>query len=525
VDEDSRYRFSLEPCPHRIRAEFAGVVIADSTRALILRETRLPPVYYFPATDVRRDLLRKTAHRTHCPLRGNASYWTLSVNGRKAENAVWSYEHPLDDAMTIQGMLAFDWSRMDAWYEDERRVFEPAPDATPYSSNPFTNWILSEAWQAQSSRELVGRLSGFMRDLGMPLWRLKLLIRTLHPQLFATSYTWLAADPRVARERIAHAVLQSPEYLASPFAAILDGAGGVRRRLEGAGTRLDFPILEDLHAQGCTDYVAMPMPFSDGQINIITLVSDVPGGFPSADLGHLYEILPALSRLFEVHALRRTAITLLDTYLGRHSGERVLEGRIRRGDSEELNAILWFCDLRDSTALTEAMAREAYLDLLNRFLDAMAGAVLEHDGEVLKYIGDAVLAMFPLGREAATQASRRAVAAARMALRRLDEINRERAAARQPALRFGIAMHPGSFMYGNIGTTGRLDFTAIGAAVNETSRIEGLSKTLGVPVLLSAEFARLYPGELVSLGEHALRGVRKPRELFTLPGPAGGVVR
>jgi adenylate cyclase len=350
----------------------------------------------------------------------------------------------------------------------------------------------------------------------MPLWRLKLLIRTLHPQLFATSYTWLAAQPGVEEARIPHAVLESPAYLASPFAAILDGAGGVRRRLEGADVRLDFPILEDLHAQGCTDYVAMPMPFSDGQLNIITLVSDAPGGFSTADLGHLYEILPALSRLFEVQALRRTAITLLDTYLGKHTGERVLEGRIRRGDGENIHAVIWFCDLRDSTSHTESLTRDEYLSMLNRFFDCTAGAVLDHGGEVLKFIGDAVLAIFPVDDPDNPEAAGHAIDAAQDAQHRVAIINQQGAERGARAIGFGVGMHIGTLMYGNIGTPGRLDFTVIGSAVNEASRIEGMCRTLDKTILVSAEFARHFPTRLVSLGRHKLRGVSTPQELFTV---------
>ncbi|MEE8428861.1 MAG: adenylate/guanylate cyclase domain-containing protein, partial [Gammaproteobacteria bacterium] len=320
----------------------------------------------------------------------------------------------------------------------------------------------------------------------------------------------------VEKFRLSHEVLEQREYLESPFAPILEGAGGVRRKLEGPDPLLDYPILKDLHAQGCTDYVAMPMLFSDGQINIFTLVSKQPGGFSTDDLGHLYEILSAMSRLFEVHAQRRTAIALLDTYLGQHTGKRVLDGVIKRGDGENLNAVIWYCDLRDSTALTETMDREEYLHYLNQFFDCMAGAVLDHDGEVLKFIGDAVLAIFPVTERTNVEACQNAVAAARDAQRRIETINRENFGKDVPPIKFALAMHIGHLTYGNIGTTGRLDFTVIGSAVNEVARIESQSKKLGESVLISAEFAKHYPGKLRTLGSHRLRGVSAEQEIFTL---------
>ncbi len=512
----SQYGFSISPSSKRITAVFNEETIVDSTHAVVLSETRLPPVYYFPRNDVRMEMLKRTGHRTHCPFKGNATYWTVRVEGRIAENAVWSYEHPILDAEGIKGYLAITWNSMDAWYEDGERVYEQSVDVGSYNTNPFTGWLLQEAWRCKSSQELVKEFAEVMVRNGVPLWRLKLLVRTLHPQLFAMAYTWLADTQEVDKFRLSHEVLEGREYLESPFAPILEGAGGVRRKLEGPDPLVDYPILKDLHVQGCTDYVAMPMLFSDGQINIFTLVSNRSGGFSTDELGHLYEILPAMSRLFEVHAQRRTAITLLDTYLGQHTGKRVLDGVIKRGDGESLNAVIWYCDLRGSTTLTETMGREEYLSYLNQFFDCMAGTVLDHDGEVLKFIGDAVLAIFPVADRTNAEACKNAAAAARDARRRIESINRENLGKDIPPIKFALAMHIGHLTYGNIGTTRRLDFTVIGSAVNEVARIEGESKKLGESILISAEFAKNFPGELKSLGTHSLRGVSAAQEIFTL---------
>jgi adenylate cyclase len=261
----------------------------------------------------------------------------------------------------------------------------------------------------------------------------------------------------------------------------------------------------------------MPMRFSDGQINIITLVSGEAGGFSTAQLGLLYEILPVLSRLFEVFALQDTAATLLGTYLGRRTGSEVLNGLIRRGDGRDIDAAIWLCDLRDSTALSESLPRDAYLEILNQFFDGMVEPIVKHGGEVLKYVGDAVLAIFPIEEpdSPAREACAQALAAVADARARIEQLNRERGGRGEAPLSYGIGLHRGCLTYGNIGSADRLDFTVIGTAVNQAARIEGLTKVLRQPVLISSAFAASFGGALTSLGRHRLRGVALPQEIFT----------
>ena len=405
-----------------------------------------------------------------------------------------------------------------------------AADSMPWCANPFVEWLLTEAWNITSTKDLVGGLCRRLVDEGMPLWRMFCLIRTLHPQVFGTSYTWRRDSGVVEEFSAPHGVLETALHLDSPCAAIFDGAAAIRRRLDIPDARLDFPILKDLHAEGATDYVAVPVPFSDGQINVVTLSADRPGGFSTEELGQIYEMLPVLARLLEVQATRRTAVALLDTYLGSHTGEQVLKGLIKRGDGEEIHAVIWFCDLRDSTRLADSMSRQAFLGILNDFFDCMAGAVLDHGGEVLRFIGDAALAIFPTGVASATlpgaptrkccsteQACHSALAAAQDAQARMEALNRARTERNEPSLGFGLALHMGDVTYGNIGVPERLEFTVIGSAANEAARLEGLCKTLGESILISAEFARCFSGDLVSLGRHTLRGVGTAREIFTLP--------
>ena len=510
------YRLIVDASGKRIRALFANEVIADSDRALVMYESGYAPVAYFPRDDVRIDLLRRTEQRTHCPFKGDAAYWSVEAGGRRTDNAAWSYEDPYEEAEIVRDHIAFHWDQMDRWIEGDDEVKEQPRPAVTAKSNVLVDWLVRQAWRASTPEELIQRLAERLIEAELPLWRMRLMIRTLHPQLFATGFWWQSDLDGVQTVHPSHEVMTSPVFLESPFAPILRGEGGVRRRLEGPNPRLDYPILRDLHADGATDYVAMPMRFSDGQINIFTLVSREKGGFSTAQLGLVYEILPMLSRLFEVFSLQVNASTLLGTYLGRRTGGQVLNGQIKRGDGQDIDAAIWMCDLRNSTALSESLSRDAYLDTLNQFFDCMVEPIVAQGGEVLKYVGDSVLAIFPIedSDSSAEEACARALAAAEQACAKVTELNQKRAERGEQLLGCGVGLHRGRLSYGNIGSSERLDFTVIGTAVNEVARIEDMTKTLRRPVLMSSAFAESYGKPLTSLGRHALRGVSGQQEIF-----------
>jgi class 3 adenylate cyclase/uncharacterized protein (DUF427 family) len=511
--QEPGYEIRIERSSRRAWVEFNCAAVADSTRAVVLHETRHAPVFYFPREDVRLELFEKTAHRTHCPFKGDASYWTLKVAGAVSDNAAWSYEDPYDDAAPIRGHLAFYASRVGAIYDGE----EEAPHvgaATLAHGASISDWLLADAWKAATEEELMDRFCRCLQDAGVPVSRMTIIIPALHPQVFATVLVW-RHDAGAKTIHEPHDILTTPRFKDSPFALILRGAGGVRRRIERPETKLDFPVVRDLKAENATDYVAMPFRFSDGQLNVMSMTSFAPGGFSTDHLGRVFEVLPALARHFEVFAQRRTAVTLLRTYLGHRTGERVLAGQVKHGDGERIHSVIWFSDLRASTALSKSMPPDQYLRLLNRYFDCLAGAVIGKGGEVLRFIGDAVLAIFPIAGADARDACRRAIEAARLACERVEEANRSQPG--EEPIRFGIGLHLGEVTWGNIGVRERLEFTVIGASANEAARVESLCKTLAKNVVLSSAFAAAYDGELAPLGRHELKDVAGSQELFTLP--------
>ena len=513
------YRVKIAPVAATIKAVVNGITIAESSSTLVMHETRYPPVFYFPEKDVQMAHLQQVDHNTYCPFKGNAHHWALSIGHDQSSPAAWQYRDPFDESAAVQGYVAFVWDMIDDWYRDDKRLDAPTVDHDESTPNPFVDWLVERAWQPRNVPDLLTEFVDVLGANSFPISRVRILIQTLHPQLFALAYTWESRVAGIDEFQATHAGLQTAEYPASPFATILHGEGGIRRRLEGRNARLGYPILNDLQANGATDYVAVPLRFTDGQTNNLVLVSAQPGGFTTEQLRQLYEILANLSRLLEAHAQRLSSLTLLQTYLGKNAGQRVLDGLIKRGDGEEMQAVIWMSDLRGSTQLAETLSRTDYLEALNHYFDSVAGAVIEHGGEVLKFIGDAVLAIFPIDDISLEKlpACEKAIQAAANAQHRMELVNHEREREGLPLLGFGTALHIGALTYGNIGTPRRLDFTVIGSAVNEASRIEGLCKPLGQTILVSNAFAEKAGVELTSVGKHTLRGVSEEQELFTLP--------
>ena len=361
-------------------------------------------------------------------------------------------------------------------------------------------------------------LCGRVRAAGMPIDRVAFFFGTLHPQYFGIALFWDGSSVRVLEG--SYRLQQSDEYRRSPARRITEGERVIRRRLERPDCPMDFAVLEELRAAGLTDYVIAEVVFGNGARNSVSLATRRPGGFTDHDIAEVERLLHPFAMVMEIYVARTLSRTLLEVYLGRSSGARVLEGQIKRGDGEEIEAVIWFSDLRDSTPLAKSLGWERFLDLLNDYFASTAGAVLAHGGEVLRFIGDASLAVFPIAGAGARSACEQAVAAARGARERARTANERRAQAGLAPFRYGVGLHLGRVLYGNIGTPERLEFSVIGAAANEAARIEALCKTTGRDVVVSGEVAGALGGGWPSLGRYPLAGVEAPMEVFALPEPS-----
>jgi adenylate cyclase len=272
---------------------------------------------------------------------------------------------------------------------------------------------------------------------------------------------------------------------------------------------MDFPILATMRDEGITDYVGMPLRFTfNDEVHAAVWSTARPGGFTDAHLAAIRSVVPPLARVAEVRALTRSSAALLDTYVGHKTGDRVRAGSIRRGDTEAIEAAIWLSDMRGFTTLTDREAPRTVLDTLNRYFDCQVPAIVGQGGEVLKYIGDGLLAIFPV--TAAMDADRACAAALAAARQASAEI------AKAEGLRFGLALHLGEVLYGNIGSGDRLDFTCIGPAVNLAARLEKIAAREGHEVVASAAFARHSGAALRPLGDFTLAGFQAPQPAFAL---------
>ncbi len=386
------------------------------------------------------------------------------------------------------------------------------------------DWLTDGARSSQLSEDVLAELCRRMVEAGIPLWRVAVFVNTLHPESFGRAFFW-RDDTGIKVSEAGYEVMETEEYLKSPVVAVYGTREPLRRCLANPDCAIDFAVLSEFRAEGGTDYVAFPLIFTDGTVQVATWTTRQPGGFTPQQYADLASVIPPLTRVAEIRALRRTATNLLNTYVGRQAGERILAGKIRRGHVEAIRAVLWLSDMRGFTARSERLPPQELIDLLNRYFDCQVPTILEHGGEVLKFIGDGLLAIFPLnGDESdAGEVCRRALGCAREAQARIAELDVP--AGETDAVRFGLALHIGEVMYGNIGGGNRLDFTCIGPAVNLAARLEKRAASLGRSVVASAEFAALVPGEFVSLGEFPVAGFSAPQMVFGLADPNDGAMR
>lgn len=386
-------------------------------------------------------------------------------------------------------------------------------------------WVNRAALEGTALAELLAGFCGRLLDAGVPLSRAVLGVDTLHPTLDGYFFEWRPQQEAVrqvdySRDQAAQEV---DRWLQSPFHRLAEtGETSLRRRVERGEGDGEFPVIAELRADGVTDYFCLRHRFGDQSLGDIDGVysswtTRSPGGFIDDHIAALEMLVPSLAVAVKAASYGQIARNLAETYLGRDVGQRVLAGEIGRGKAERIEAVVWFSDLAGYTRITDTSSPDTIIPLLNDYAEAVVDAIHAMKGEVLKFIGDGVLALF---RSASNEEScRRALAAVLEARRRVAAVNERRAAAQAPVTSVYLGLHLGEVFFGNIGSADRLDFTAVGPAVNETSRVVAMCRSLDQDVLMSANFAANAGdarARLISVGRYALRGVSRPQELFTL---------
>jgi adenylate cyclase len=389
---------------------------------------------------------------------------------------------------------------------------------TTVLGNAIVEWLADEALQDTEPARLYGELCQRLRGVGVPILRGQVAFRVLHPLYDASRLEW-TAERGVVVEHFRPEQSGQDDFLNSPLGHVMIHRLPVlRRRLTGDTALMDFGVLEEFRASGGTDYIVFAIGFDPAGDNgvLCSWLGDRATGFTDQEIVELQRITRQLSIALKSKIERNVAQNIAHAYLGKHAGEAVLNGLIRRGDGEKITAALWYSDLRQSTELADRLSAEAFLQLLGRYFEMTAASVLDHGGEVVSLIGDAVLGLFRI-EGAPDEACGRALAAANEARRRL---NASQPVANNAAFDFGISLHLGQVIYGNVGVPERLQFTLVGSAVNEVVRVQDLTKSLGHPLLATGPFARRAAGAWQPLGEHRLRGLETPMPILTMAQPA-----
>ncbi|HET7757618.1 MAG TPA: adenylate/guanylate cyclase domain-containing protein, partial [Steroidobacteraceae bacterium] len=353
----------------------------------------------------------------------------------------------------------------------------------------------------RDAEELLEGLAARLVEMQISVVRCSLSLLPLHPEIYALNLVWTRGKG-VERFARTHEYVGRAELANTPLAAIKRGSPAIRVRLGADSSPEHRSNLATIAGLGATDFFIVPLILGDGRRSFFWCAVDQPAGFTASQLEAIEQLAPLLAPRVDAASWEESTELLLDTYLGVNAARRVLTGAFKRGTGETLKAVIWFCDLRGFTSLVDSRPVNDVIPLLNRYFETMAAPVEDAGGEILKFIGDAMLAVFHVDERGAAPRCEQALGAATAALDALAKLSRD-----EPApLKAGIALHVGEVMYGNIGARTRLDFTVIGPAVNEASRVESLCKELGAPLLVTGAFQRA-AGQLplLSLGRHALR--------------------
>ena len=403
------------------------------------------------------------------------------------------------------------------------------------------DWLIDQALASPPIVETFQHLCVRLQAIGVPVARARLTWPTLHPLFRAETVLWRHGE-QTEFQQFNHQEDSSQDWKTSPIAWMVDhGVTVLRRRMTGRDPLLDFPLIEELHAEGYTDFVAIRTALAEGpplpegrpsNFGIyVTWATERPAGFTDEDIDALQRVQRSFAVACKTAIQPQMTANITNTYLGPTVAREVLAGQIQLGSGSITHALVWFSDLRNALHYSEMLDEASYLELINQYFGVVATAAIDAGGEVLAFIGDAVLAIFPIAanasgapdRDALLQATEAATRAAREALAGGERLNEARSAKGLGSIRFGIAMNIGDVRFGNIGTPRRLSFSVIGATVNEVSRIEKLTKTLGSPVLATAAVAAGDRDAWMPVGSHVLVGLQEEMPLFALK-PAEGAL-
>jgi adenylate cyclase len=386
----------------------------------------------------------------------------------------------------------------------------------------LSEWLMRSSLQGLDLENLVRGFCDRVYAAGLPVSRINLTFSMLHPLYRAMGFTW---RPEKGLEVETYAHVPAPErFLASPYYFILQNKLEYLRRRLDSTAKSEFPLLDELRRKGATDYLAFVFSFGGiaeegaGRGVMGSWSTDRRGGFTEGDLDALFNLQASLAVATKMAMQEKLAENVLTTYLGREAGQNVLSGRVKRGDGETIRAALIIGDLRGSTSIAERHGRQVFTETLNRFFDALALPFSRNGGQILAFPGDGFLAIFPTSRTGAgsRDACRRAYEAMVAGTARMNTLNAERKKAGEEELGYGVGLHVGNVMFGNVGLSERLTYSAFGAAVNEVQRLQAVTRKHGVNAIASREFVEASGGDWISLGEEELNGLPGPKEIFTI---------
>ena len=394
---------------------------------------------------------------------------------------------------------------------------DDADGVWPARRRKVLDWLVNDTRRERFIDNILVEMCTRLVAAGVPVARASLHFQTNHPQWRGARLLWRSGNDEAEVDLYGYEVEKSRAFMMSPLKVIHDGADELRKDLAipVADPAAEASLYDDLREEGLTEYIAWPLDHTLGKRHVVTFSTNRPGGFSEPHIAFLKDMLPVLALVTEIRLKNILARTLLQTYVGPHASEEILAGATTRGSGATISAAIMICDLRDFTTLSSLWPRDYVIELLNGYFDALSGPIEEHGGEILKFMGDGLLAVFPLSVPSACNDLLAAIREGRAAMAALNQAS---AAKGHPQLGYGVGVHLGDVMYGNIGSRKRLDFTVIGPAVNVASRLESLTKEVIRPVLLSRAFMERAEcaGEADPLGAFALKGIEEPVDVFAL---------